>query len=258
MSVFARMGVFSALAMLVACVSSDGSGNVEAVLTPPVQQPAAQPHQSFALDLNQQPVTHNAYQPPTAGSVAAPVPQPVYVHRASKTYLINGLASNVGAIGYGFRNLQKKIPGSVLHSYASPLESSTIIRTQVIKELKAAYRANPDLDINLIGISYGANIVTQIADTLGRANIPVNYLATLEGPAMSRIGPNVRVADNFSCTHMTCFRTSSKLRRTNSTTRFDKFAISASHIALADHPRVHGRILSQLVSHAPAQQIVGQ
>ncbi len=254
------IGGIAVLLALAGCVSGEGPGDVVPVLATPNPQPSPQipPRQSYALDVNRTPTPHSSYQAGPASHSVTLAPQPVYVQRESKTYLINGLASNVGAIGYGFANLQKKIPGSVLHSYASPLESSTIIRSQVIKELKAAYRTNPDLDINLVGISYGANIVTQIAATLGRSKIPVNYLATLEGPAMSRIGPNVRVADNFKCTHLTCFRTSSKLSRNNRTTRFQSFAISASHIALANHPRVHNRIISQLASHAPQPQIFAQ
>ena len=196
MQTVTKISVLFTLLFLVACVSSDGSGNLETTLLPSAQPAAELPQQSFALDLNQQPLTQSAYQStPIIG--ANPAATPVYVQRVSKTYLINGLASNVGAIGYGFTNLQKKIPGSVLHSYASPLESSTIIRSQVIKELKAAYRSNPNLDINLIGISYGANIVTQIAANLGRSGIAVNYLATLEGPAMSRIGPKCPCCRQF-------------------------------------------------------------
>ena len=149
--------------------------------------------------------------------------------------------------------MQRKLPGSQLHSYVSPVESSTVIRSQVIRELKAAYKANPNIDINLIGISYGANIVTQIAANLGRSNIPVNYLATLEGPAMSRIGTNVRAADNFNCTIIPCFRTTSKLKRGNTVTSFNKFTYRTTHIALADHPAVHSRILAMTKTRSQRQ-----
>lgn len=166
--------------------------------------------------------------------------------RIKKTYLINGLGSSVGAIGYGFTNLAKKIPSATLHNYTSFVESSTLIRTQVSKEIQAAYKADPTVEINLIGISFGANIVTWIAEELHRKDIPINYLATLEGPAMSRIHENVRLADNFSCTGLSCFRTSSKLSWGNKETKFSKFKINAGHIDLADHPQVHDRVLYQI------------
>lgn len=181
--------------------------------------------------------------------------------RVKKTYLINGLASSVEAIGYGFTNLSKKIPNSKLHNYASFVESSTVIRSRVTRELKAAYEANPNIEINLIGISFGANIVTWIAQDLNRKDIPINYLATLEGPAMARIYDNVRLADNFSCTGLNCFRTTSKLAWGNKKTDFSKFKIKAGHIALANHSEVHNRVLSQInkpLEPAATQQHVAQ
>ncbi len=173
----------------------------------------------------------------------APPPPPP---RKKKTYLINGLASSVESIGYGFTNLSKKIPNSSLHNYASFIESSTLVRSKVTREIKAAYKADPTVEINLIGISFGANIVTWIAEDLNRKDIPINYLATLEGPAMSRIHDNVRLADNFSCTGLNCFRTTSKLAWRNKTTEFAKFKIKTGHVALANHPQVHARVLSQI------------
>ncbi|MGI9352703.1 MAG: lipase family protein [Rhizobiaceae bacterium] len=176
---------------------------------------------------------------------------PTFVPNPKETYLINGLASSVNSIGYGFTNLSRKIPGSTLHNYASFIESSTLIRSEVTRELKNAHRKNPNVEINLIGISFGANIVTLIAADLDRAKIPVNYLATMEGPAMVPIRDNVRVADNFSCTNLDCFRTKSRLSWGNKTTRFAAFKIKSSHIPLANHPDVHRRILSQ-INTAPA------
>ena len=133
-----------------------------------------------------------------------------------------------------------------MHNYASFIESSTLIRSEVTRELKKAYRKNPNVEINLIGISFGANIVTLIAADLDRAKIPVNYIATMEGPAMVPIRDNVRVADNFSCTNLDCFRTKSRLSWGNKTTRYSAFKIKSSHIPLANHPDVHRRILSQI------------
>jgi len=174
------------------------------------------------------------------------IPPPPPPPRVKKTYLINGLGSSVDSIGYGFTNLAKKIPNSTLHNYTSFVESSTLIRTKVAREIKAAYKADPNIEINLIGISFGANIVTWIAEELNRKDVPINYLATLEGPAMSRIHENVRLADNFSCTGLSCFRTSSKLSWGNKETEFSKFKIKVGHIGLGDHPQVHNRVLYQI------------
>ena len=133
-----------------------------------------------------------------------------------------------------------------MHNYASFVESSTIIRSKVTRELKAAYQNDPDVEINLIGLSFGANIVTLIAADLDRARVPVNYLVTMEGPAMVPITDNVKIADNFSCTNLDCFRTKSRLAWGNKKTRYSAFKIKSSHIPLANHGDVHRRILSQI------------
>lgn len=200
--------------------------------------PAQTPNISFASEEN----NFTQIEPFEPAPAPAPPPPP----RIKKTYLINGLASSVKSIGYGFTNLSQKIPSSKLHNYASFVESSTVIRSKVTREIVAAHKANPDIEINLIGISFGANIVTWIAQELNRKKIPVNYLATLEGPAMAPIYKNVRLADNFSCTDLTCFRTSSKLAWGNKKTDFSKFKYKSSHIALANHPQVHARVISQI------------
>ena len=180
------------------------------------------------------------------------------VPRFKKTYLINGLASNIGNIGFGFKNLSKKIPGSILYNYASFVESSTVIRSRVTKELKAAYRKNPNLEINLIGISFGANIVTIIAQELHRSKIPVNYLATLDGPAMLPIRKNVRVTDNFTCTNLDCFKTNTRLGWGNKETQKQSFRLKSSHIPLANHPKVHARILQQINAKPPFKNVAVQ
>jgi hypothetical protein len=166
--------------------------------------------------------------------------------RESRTFLINGLASNVKAIGYGFTNLAKKISNSELYNYASFIESSTVIRSRITKQMKAIYRRNPNIEFNLIGVSFGANIVTLIAADLDKLGIPVNYLVTIDGPAMVPIRDNVAVADNFTCSNLDCFRTKSRLARGNRVTSFASFKIPTSHIPLPDHRSVHARILSQL------------
>lgn len=268
------------MALLVsACVSRGGDEALQSAIQPDTNTTAAiinQPQQVIptksALIEDENTVTEEtsniafASEEPTLDQVqeVLPTPKPAQSPRIKRTYLINGLASSVQSIGYGFTNLSRKIPGAKLHNYASFVESSTVIRAKVTREIKAAYKENPNVEINLIGISFGANIVTWIAQDLNRKKIPVNYLATLEGPAMARIYDNVRLADNFSCSGLNCFRTTSKLAWRNKNTEFSKFKIKAGHIALANHPKVHARVLEQInkplkqVEPVETKQIVAQ
>lgn len=243
--------------VLSACVSSGNDGVLQSAIQPDNYVATSQNTEVSPLQVgsisNVEPVIS---QPPAISfasdetvtdqlEVIEPTPPPP-PPRVKKTYLINGLASSVESIGYGFTNLSKKIPGASLHNYASFIESSTLVRSKVTREIIAAYKADPSVEINLVGISFGANIVTWIAEDLNRKDIPINYLATLEGPAMSRIHDNVRLADNFSCTGLNCFRTTSKLAWRNKTTEFSKFKVKTGHVALANHEDVHARILSQI------------
>ena len=262
-----------------ACVSSGGDEVLQSAIQPDTNTTAGivnQPQQIIptktALIENKNTETGEtakiafASEKPALDKVhkVLPTPKPVQLPRVKRTYLINGLASSVESIGYGFTNLSKKIPGAKLHNYASFIESSTVIRSKVTREIKAAYKKNPNVEINLIGISFGANIVTWIAQDLNRQKIPINYLATLEGPAMARIYDNVRLADNFSCSGLNCFRTTSKLAWRNKTTEFSKFKIKTGHVALANHPKVHARVIEQInkpnqsVEPVETKQIVEQ
>ncbi len=226
---------------LSACVSGSDDLGLASV------KPAAQTTNSYA-NTDSSPQTIVRVEPSSAYAYATDETfiEPVVKPRVQKTYLINGLASSVKAIGYGFTNLSKKINGASLHNYASFIESSTIIRSTVTKEIRAEYAKNPDLEINMIGISFGANIVTLIAADLHRRNIPVNYLVTMEGPAMVPIRNNVRKADHFRCTNLDCFKTKAKLARGNKTTKFATYDIKASHIPLANHADVHAHIIRQI------------
>lgn len=259
-----KISILSMAFMVSACVGSSNEDVLQSAIQPKLQQnteiqtannevnllyvgsvseqnstQAKHPNLTFATD---EPSVNQFQETETEPFIPPPPPPP----RVKKTYLINGLGSSVGSIGYGFTNLAKKIPNSTLHNYTSFVESSTLIRTKVSREIKAAYKADPNIEINLIGISFGANIVTWIAEELHLKDIPINYLATLEGPAMSRIHENVRLADNFSCTGLSCFRTSSKLSWGNKETEFSKFKIKAGHIDLANHPQVHNRVINQI------------
>ena len=115
----------------------------------------------------------------------------------SKTYLINGLASAIPFIGYGMANLKKRIGGASLYSYVSPIEGTAFIQPKIIREIRSLHRADRDIQINLIGISYGASMVTAISAILSKNSIPVNYLGVIDGSPLTKIHPNVRRVDNF-------------------------------------------------------------
>ncbi|MEM7289009.1 MAG: hypothetical protein AAF412_01350, partial [Pseudomonadota bacterium] len=57
--------------------------------------------------------------------------------------------------------------------------------------------------------------------------------------------------DNFTCTRLNCFKTNSRLAWGNNKTVKGSFRIKSPHIALANHPRVHSRILQQINAPRP-------
>lgn len=162
-----------------------------------------------------------------------------------KTYLVNGIASAVPFIGYGMRNLKKKIRGAKLFSYLTSAEGN-VIRNSIIKDASAAYAANPNVKINLVGISYGANMISQIASSLGSKGIPVNYLGIIDGTNLAAIKSNVAKADNFVCTNADCTGARMRLAGGNSVTATKVFTIKSSHIPLGDNATVHGRVVRQI------------
>ncbi|MGI9352017.1 MAG: hypothetical protein ACR2O3_10680 [Rhizobiaceae bacterium] len=165
---------------------------------------------------------------------------------SARTYLVNGLVSAVPFIGYGMNNLGKRIPGSKVFSYITSIEGNRIIKPNIIADIEARYKRNPNEPVNLIGISYGANLVTEIANVLASKNIPVNYLATIEGTSMKSIKTNVQVADNFTCTGSECSKKRLRLSGGNIATRLAQFSYNDGHIDLGNNPKVHRRITSRL------------
>lgn len=191
----------------------------------------------------------------TAALIAASaIPASVTPARAqgvveSKTWLINGLVSAVPFVGYGFSNLQKKIPGAQLFSYMSPVEGSTVIQGKVLSEVRKAYRRNPNVEINLIGISYGANLITWMAAELEKDGIPISYLGVVDGLPLGSIPSNVRRVDNFTCTVPGCLADKIRLKRGNDVTIKNAFRFNTTHIALGDNEVMHNRVLHQISTY---------
>ena len=165
---------------------------------------------------------------------------------SARTYIVNGLVSAVPFIGYGMNNLGKRIPSAKVFSYITSVEGSRVIKPSILSDIEARYKSNPGDPINLIGISYGANMVSEIANTLAKKNIPVNYLAIIEGNKLYRIRDNVAKADNFICTAPQCTKKKVSLASGNKTTSLGQFSLDDGHIDLGNNKRVHSRILSRI------------
>jgi len=162
----------------------------------------------------------------------------------ARTYIVNGLASAVPFIGYGMNNLGKKIPGSKVFSYITSIEGNRIIKPNILADIEARFKRNPNEPINLIGISYGANMVSDIANRLAKKGIPVNYLGIIEGTSLKPIKSNVRRAQNFICTNAECSKRTVGLAGGNSVTKLNQFTYKDGHIDLGNNKSVHSRIIS--------------
>lgn len=183
-----------------------------------------------------------------AGLAASPAhanPATPFKPVESKTYLVNGLVSAVPFIGYGLTNLKKKMDGARLLSYVSPIEGSAVIQPAILRQVREAYRRNPSVQINLIGISYGANLVTAIAARLARDGIPVNYLGVIDGRLLTKVHANVRKVDNFTCSFIDCIGERVRLAAGNRTTEKVEFRFRSPHIALGNNGDMHNRVIQQ-------------
>ena len=172
----------------------------------------------------------------------------------SKTYLINGLASAIPFIGYGMANLKKKIAGARLFSYVSPIEGSAVIQPSILREIRKLHRRNPNIQINLIGISYGATLVTTISSILAKENIPVNYLGVVDGRPLAKIHSNVRYVDNFTCTFIDCIGVRLKMARGNQQSEVAAFKFRSTHINLGNNNDMHNRVIQQISTYRPLGQ----
>lgn len=182
--------------------------------------------------------------------------QPTYQpsHIESKTYLINGLASAIPFIGYGMANLKKKLQGASLYSYVSPVEGSVVIQPKILREIRQLHKRNRDIQINLIGISYGATMVTSISAILARENIPVNYLGVVDGRPLTRIHSNVRRVDNFTCSFIDCIGVKLRMANGNNATQKVSFKFRSTHINLGNNDDMHNRVIQQISTYVPGPE----
>ena len=161
------------------------------------------------------------------------------------SYFINGLASAIPAVGYGLRNLSRNLRGKH-YSYVTPVESTVPVQLLVIADIRKRIRNNPSAKINLVGVSYGGNIATLIAQQLQLYRIPVNYLAVLDAPAPVPITSNVHRVDNFYCRRFGCIGQRVQLAWGNKATIKQEFKVRSGHVKLSAASVVESRITGQL------------
>ncbi len=159
-----------------------------------------------------------------------------------KVYLINGLFSK--ALGYGLTNLSKKMPYARHFKFAGGVTQRTI--DGIIADAARAYENDPSTQISLVGISQGANAITEIAAALNRQGVDVYYMGVVEGGSLTPIPANVQKVDNFICTHSNCARTPVRLAAGNSRTIVQTINLDTGHIDSGNHPTMHQRVISQL------------
>jgi hypothetical protein len=161
----------------------------------------------------------------------AALPAPAF----SKTYLVNGILSAT-PIGYGFKNLKKKIPNASLFLMVTGIEAGSI-RKSIVEDIRKRHAANPSEGFALAGISAGANVVMDVAREVGNEGIPIHYLGIVEGHGGTVPG-NVSVADNFVCAK------AGPLCNMENVSGANRIAIDTGHIDMGNHPTVHGRIIA--------------
>lgn len=161
-----------------------------------------------------------------------------------KVYLVNGLFSR--ALGYGLTNLSKKITYARHFKFAGGVSQAAI--NGIIEDATNAYKADPSTQISLIGISQGANAITNIAQALDRAGVQIHYLGVIEGGSLAPVPANVRKADNFICTGSDCARKPLRRAAGNDRTRIEVFNLNTGHVDSGNHPSMHSRVISQINS----------
>lgn len=167
------------------------------------------------------------------GAIAACIGSTVEV--SAKTYLVNGILSAT-PIGYGFKNLKKKIPGASLFLMVTGIEAGSI-RNSIVNDIRKRHASNPDEQFTLAGISKGADVVLEVAHEVAKDNITIHYLAIVEGSGGS-IPPNVEQADNFVCAHGGGLCTQAGVAGAN------LIRLDTGHIDMGNSPVVHGRVVA--------------
>jgi hypothetical protein len=152
----------------------------------------------------------------------------------AKTYLVNGILSAT-PIGYGFKNLKKKLPGAKLFNNMFGGEGT--IRREIVADIRKRHAANPEEAFSLAGISSGADVILEVAHDLVKDGIPIFYLGIVESSGGS-VPPNVEHADNFICAESGPLCTRAIVRGANT------IRINTGHIDMGNSPIVHSHVIA--------------
>lgn len=166
--------------------------------------------------------------------LAAMLLVPVAGSAKAKTYLVNGILSAT-PIGYGFKNLKKKIPGASLFNNLFGGEGS--IRRSIVEDIRRRHATNPDEEFSLAGISSGADVILEVAREVAADGIQIFYLGIVESSG-GNLPPNVMNADNFICAKSGPLCTRAGVGGANT------IVIDTGHIDMGNHPTVHSRVIS--------------
>lgn len=153
---------------------------------------------------------------------------------SAKTYLVNGILSAT-PIGYGFKNLKKKLPGATL--FNNLFGSEGTIRREIVADIRKRHAANPDEAFSLAGISSGADVIIQVARDVAKDGIRIFYLGIVESSGGALPG-NVDHADNFICAKSGPLCTRAIVNGANTIT------VDTGHIDMGNSPVVHSRVIS--------------
>jgi hypothetical protein len=153
----------------------------------------------------------------------------------AKTYLVNGILSAT-AIGYGFKNLKKKIPGASLFLMVTGIEAGSI-RKSIVEDIRKRHAAGSGEDFTLAGISAGADVVLEVARDLAPEGIRIHYIGIVESKGGS-LPANVDSADNFICAKPGPLCTMAPVAGANT------IRIDTGHIDMGNNATVHARIIA--------------
>ena len=140
------------------------------------------------------------------------------------------------AIGYGFKNLKKKIPRASLFLMVTGIEAGSIRKT-IADDIRKRHAANPGEGFTLAGISKGADVILAVARDVAKDGIPIFYLGIVEGSG-GTLPANVQNADNFICAKGGGLCTQRIVSGANTV------RVNTGHIDMGDSAVVHNRVIS--------------
>jgi len=150
-------------------------------------------HGGPGVDFGRQPPAGRLaqYQPRGAAAPAATKQPQTAVQSAASVYLLRGF---MNVFSLGIDDLAAKIEANgITAAVANHADAETFI-----DQIVARYAAGDRGAVILIGHSFGADAVIEMAQALDRADIPVALLILFDGTAPHQVPGNVATAVNFT------------------------------------------------------------